>query len=187
VAEGLARPAEPRVSPVALALVFGRISSTSFGGGQMSAIRREVVRRNKWLSEPDYLELLAIAQVAPGPNPTSVAVLIGGRLAGPLGAAAALLGATVPGFVILLAIAALALDPRLGFLRGALRGCAAAAMGLTLANALEMTWPFRRKLVDLVLIAAAALGVVFLHLSLALTLLILVPIALLVTARERTA
>lgn len=166
------------VSPLALALVFGRVSSTAFGGGQIAAIRREVVRRNAWLSESEFLELLSIAQIAPGPNPVNVAVLIGGRLAGPPGAVTSLIACTLPGFLILLAIAAVALDPRMTFLRAGLRGCAAAAAGLTLANAIEMTLPYRTRALELAFILAAAIAVIVLRLSLELTLLLLIPLSI---------
>jgi chromate transporter len=172
------------VSPWQLAVVFGRISSTAFGGGQIPAIRREVVRRNAWLSEAEFLELLGIAQIAPGPNPVNMAVLIGGRLAGPFGAVVALVACTLPGFLILLAIAAVALDPRMTFLRAGLRGCAAAAVGLTLANAIEMTLPYRTRLVELAFVLASAAAVIALRLSLELTLLILVPLSIALVRRK---
>lgn len=146
----------------------------------MSAIRREVVRNNEWLTEDEFLALLAIAQILPGANPTNVAVLVGSRLRGMVGAAAALAAVVLPGFAILLVIAAIALDSQLPAVRGALRGCAAVAVGLTLANAIEMTWPRRRSSIDLALIVAVACFVVFLHASLVITLVIFVPIALLV-------
>lgn len=175
-----------RPSLFAIARVFGRISATAFGGGQIAAIRREVVRNNHWLTEDEFLALLAIAQILPGANPTNVAVLVGSRLRGALGATAALISAVLPGFAILLAIAAIALDSHAPAMRGALRGCAAVALGLTLANAIEMTLPRRRSLIDLALVAAVACFVIFLHASLVLTLVIFVPIALLVTRPAAT-
>jgi chromate transporter len=172
-------------SLLAIAAVFGRVSATSFGGGQMAAIRREVVRRRAWLTEADFLELLSIAQILPGANPTNVAVMVGSRLRGAAGAAAALFAAVVPGFAILMVLAALALGAHAPALTGALRACAAVAVGLTCANAIEMTLPRRRNVVDLALIAAVAAFVLFLHASLALTLVVFIPVALVAT-RKRT-
>jgi chromate transporter len=168
-------------SILAIARVFGRISATAFGGGQIAAIRREVVRKNAWLTEDEFLALLAIAQILPGANPTNVAVLVGSRLRGVVGATAALAAAVLPGFAILMVIAAIALDSHAPALRGALRGSAAVAVGLTLANAIEMTLPRRKSFIDLALILAVGCSVVFLHVSLVVTLLVFVPIALLVT------
>ncbi|MFN2460827.1 MAG: chromate transporter [Candidatus Velthaea sp.] len=171
---------------VALAAVFGRVSSTSFGGGQMASIRREVVRRRGWLTESEFLELLSVAQIAPGANPVNMAVLVGARVGGPVGAAVAFAAQTLPGFVILLAIAALVLDPRMSIFRAALRGCAAAAVGITLANAIEMALPYRTRALELALIAASALAMTALHLSLEITLLVLVPVSLAVHAWKRS-
>ena len=175
-------PSSPaRPSLLAIAAVFGRISTTSFGGGQSAAIRREVVRARGWLDEADYLELLSIAQILPGANPVNVAVMVGARLRGMPGAAAALCAAVLPGFAILMAIAMVALDVHSAALTGALRACAAVAVGLTCANAIELTLPRRKSVADLVLIAAVAAFVLVLHASLALTLAVFVPIALVAT------
>jgi chromate transporter len=173
-----------RPSLLAIAAVFARISSTAFGGGQMGAIRREIVRHRRWLGEEEYLELLAIAQLLPGANPTNVAVLVGGRLRGWLGAVVALFTAVVPGFAILMVLAAIALDAHAPGITGALRACAAVAVGLTLANAIEMTLPRRRDVVDLAIIAAVAVAVLVFHASLALALLIFVPVSLAATWRR---
>lgn len=162
-------------------MTFGRVSATAFGGGQMGAIRREVVRQRRWLGDDEYLELLALAQLLPGANPVNVAVLVGSRLRGVAGGATALAAAVLPGFAILMVIAALALNAHLPAMNGALRACAAVAVGVTLANAIEMTLPRRRSAVDLVLVAAVAAFVLVLHASLALTLAVFVPVALLVT------
>jgi chromate transporter len=168
---------------VSLAIVFGRVSSTAFGGGQMGAIRREVVRNKRWLTEAEYLELLSIAQVTPGPNPVSAAVLIGSRLAGAPGAATAMIACCVPGFVILMLLALLALDPRMTLVRAALRGAAAAALGLTFASTWEMTLPFRSRVLELAFVVVAALAVTAFHLSLAVTLAVFVPLAVLTVGR----
>ncbi len=173
-------------SPAHIAIVFGRISSTSFGGGQMAAIRREVVRHNRWLNDDQYLELLALAQLLPGSNPTNVAVLVGQRLAGIAGAAAGLLAVVLPGFLILMILGAFALDSHQAWVQGALRGCAAMAVGLTLANAIELT-ANRINVIDIAIVAAVAAVVLLLHLSLALTLLIFIPAALVLTRPKANA
>ena len=171
--------AEPP-SLFAIARAFGRVSSTAFGGGQMAAIRREVVREAGWLNEDEYLELLSIAQLLPGANPTNVAVLVGAKLRGSLGAAVALTAAVLPGFAILLVLAAVAIHSHLPGLQGALRACAAVAVGLTFANAIEMTLPRRRNLAEMAIVAAVAVAVLVLHFSLALTLAVFIPLALVV-------
>jgi chromate transporter len=146
----------------------------------MPAIRREVVRNAKWLDDDQYLEMLSVAQLLPGSNPTSIAVLVGAQLRGIPGAAVALLAAVLPGFAILMAIGVLALDSHSSWTTGALRACAAVAVGLTLANAVELTMK-RIKVADVLIMAGVAASVLLLHVSLFLTLLIFTPISLLCT------
>ncbi len=146
----------------------------------MSAIRREVVKNAKWLDDDQYLEMLSLAQLLPGANPTSVAVLVGAQLRGVAGATVALLAAVLPGFTILMLIGALALDSHNSWTTGALRACAAVAVGLTLANAVELTMK-RIKISDILIMGGVAASVLLLHVSLFLTLLIFTPISLLCT------
>lgn len=162
----------------ALAVSFLRLSTTNYGGAQSAAIRREFVRRRGWITEEEYLEFRSIATIAPGPNSPNLAILIGQRLCGTPGAAIAFFAASVPGVVILLILGGFALDPRLGTLRAALRGCAASAVGLTLANALELTYLFRADRTRLAFVAAAALAVAVFHLPLWTTLALFVPLAI---------
>jgi len=48
--------------------------------------RRMFVEQRRWLTEQEFVEMLSIAQLLPGANGVNMAVLIGYRLAGPLGA-----------------------------------------------------------------------------------------------------
>ena len=59
----------------------------------------------------------------------------------------------------------------------ALRGCAAGAVGLSLANAVELSARIRRDVVALLFVALAAVAVAVLHVSLGLVLLVLVPLS----------
>ncbi len=170
--------ADVRVTAWMVARSFLWLSLTTYGGAQSAAIRREVVRRRQWLSESEFLELRSIALVAPGPNSPNLAILVGLHLAGTAGAVLAFLAATVPGLAIILAFALLSLDPRLGGVNAALRGCAAAAVGLTFAGAVETTVMRRLGLAQLAIVGASAAAVTFLHFSLWLTLLVFVPISI---------
>ena len=114
---------------------------------------------------------LEIAQVLPGPNILNLAVYCGQRVRGIPGAVAAFLGASVPPFVIVLIAGALyfkfAANP---YVHGALRGCAAGALGLTAGNALELTWDERTQWIRIVLVAVTALAVSLLKMPLLLVL-----------------
>lgn len=162
-----------------LAAVFGEISSTAFGGAQTARIRHAVIVERGWLTEEEFLEILSLAEVVPGSNPVDLAVLIGLRTSGLIGAAVAMLACMLPGFLILLAVAwILAANPHNRPLHGAIFGCAAAAAGLTVGNTLQMTVPFRRRWLELGFVAVTFGAVVFLHASLEFVLLVFTPLAI---------
>lgn len=171
-----------RVSLLEIARSFLKLTTTNYGGAQSAATRREVVFNRRWITDEQWLELRSIAMVAPGPNSPNVALLIGERLAGTPGALVAFLTASIPGAAIALLLGVLSLDPHATWTAGFLRGCAAAATGASVAAALEMTLLYRDRLVQLVVVVAAALAVVFLHFSLWLTLLVFVPLTMIARA-----
>jgi chromate transporter len=167
-----------RVSPLAIGIAFFKLSLLTYGGGQSAAIGDEVVRRRGWLTNEEFLTFRSIATLAPGANSPNLAVLVGRHLAGWPGALVAWLGATVPGCTIIL------IDPHSG-LGAALRGCAAGAVGLMFANAIEMTHAIRPDLFRLAVIAATTCAVIFLNLSLWYALVVFVPLTILVDLRRR--
>lgn len=68
-------------------------------------IQREVVDRQHWIDEEEFLNMIALAQAAPGIIAVNSAIFIGWRCGGWRGAAGAVLGAILPSFCIILAIA----------------------------------------------------------------------------------
>lgn len=165
-----------RVSPSAIGWAFLRLGMTTYGGAASAAIGDEVVRRQGWITHEEYLTFRSIALVAPGPNSPALAILVGRHLAGWQGALLAWGAATLPGVIVILVLGMLYLDPRTG-LGGALRGCAAAAVGLTFANAIQMTYDSRRERFRLFVVALTAVAVIVFHFSLFLTLALFVPLA----------
>ena len=68
-------------------------------------IQREVVDRRGWIDEEEFLNMIALAQAAPGIIAVNSAIFIGWRIGGWRGVAGAVLGAVLPSFVIILLIA----------------------------------------------------------------------------------
>lgn len=68
-------------------------------------IQREVVDRKGWIDEEEFLNMIALAQAAPGIIAVNSAIFIGWRIGGWKGVAGAVLGAVLPSFVIILLIA----------------------------------------------------------------------------------
>jgi chromate transporter len=86
---------EPRVSRYELFLTFSRIALSSFGGAMFWA-RRRLVEQERWLTERQFVDLLTLGQLLPGPPGLNLTVLVGYRFGGWTGAAAA-----VSGFLVL--------------------------------------------------------------------------------------
>ena len=86
---------------------FFRIGVFTFGGGyaMIPLIEKDIVERNRWIERKDFIDLLAVAQSAPGIFAVNIAVFIGYRLRGTRGSVAAAMGCVVPSVVIILLIA----------------------------------------------------------------------------------
>ena len=69
---------------VELAKLFLKLGVTAFGGpaAHIAMMEDEVVRRRRWLSREDFLDLLGATNLIPGPNSTEMAIHIGHRQAG---------------------------------------------------------------------------------------------------------
>ena len=84
-----------------------KIGTFTLGGGyaMLPLIQREVVDRKGWIDEEEYLNMIALAQAAPGLIAVNSAIFIGWRVGGWRGVCGAVLGAVLPSFLSILAIA----------------------------------------------------------------------------------
>ena len=86
---------------------FFKIGAFTLGGGyaMIPLVQREVVDRRGWIAEEEFLDLIALAQSAPGVIAVNTAVFVGYKIAGWRGVVMSVLGATLPSFLIILLIA----------------------------------------------------------------------------------
>jgi len=68
-------------------------------------IEREVVDSKEWISKEEFTDILVISQSFPGALAVNSSLFIGYKIAGVIGAIAALLGTIIPSFLIILAVA----------------------------------------------------------------------------------
>ena len=163
-----ARPA-PR-SLGELFWAFSWLSLQGFGG-VLAVVHRELVDKRRWLTEAEFLEDWAVAQVMPGPNVCNLALMFGDRHAGWRGAATALAGLLALPMLLLLVLGTLltqgADQPQVA---GALRGMGAVAAGLMAGAGLKLLTSLRGHVLGFVLVlllaALSFLAVVVLHLGL---------------------
>lgn len=112
-------PGDPRISKlpgdaenrfqnlIAVTAVFLRLGFTAFGGpaAHIAIMQNELVRRRKWLTDQQFLDLLGITNLIPGPNSTEMAIHIGLLRAGWAGFLGAGIGFILPAFLIVLFLA----------------------------------------------------------------------------------
>lgn len=67
-------------------------------------IEDEVVRKRKWITEMEIMDVLAISESTPGPIAINTATFVGYKVSGVLGSIIATLGLAVPSFVIIFVI-----------------------------------------------------------------------------------
>ena len=85
-------------------LTFLKIGGSAFGGGTQALVFRETVDRRGWMTEKEFLTGQALSQVLPGANPVNVALYVGLRLRGGMGALTAVMGMIIPAFTIIMAM-----------------------------------------------------------------------------------
>ncbi|MES2018918.1 MAG: chromate transporter [Pseudomonadota bacterium] len=151
-------PARP-ASLSDLFLSFTWLALQGFGG-VVAIVQRELVERKQWLTQDEFLEDWAVAQVMPGPNVVNLSMMIGGRYFGLPGALAALAGMlTLPLLVVLLLALLFGQVGQHPGVAGAFRGMAAVSAGMFGATALKMAGALVRNPMPLAwccLLAAAA-------------------------------
>jgi len=170
--QGGAPPSRSDVGVGEIFRVFLLIGATSFGGGAVAYLRSSLVGKHRWVDDPTFVQLLSISQSIPGLNSTNVAILVGDRLRGAAGAAAAIAGICLPGGVIMFAVGmAYGMHGQRPLVGLMLHGVAAAAVGLVTAVTLQLGRKSLGSLADLLFVALAVAGVHWLRLPVPVVLL----------------
>jgi chromate transporter len=147
-------------------LTFLLIGATSFGGGAVAHIRNNIVARRRWIDDRSFVELLTISQSLPGLITANMAMLIGDRLAGTLGAVAALVGVCLPGALLMMAVGLMfQAERQRPLVEAALGGVAPAAVGMLLATTLKIARSSLSRVGDLMFVLLTVVCVNRLHLS----------------------
>ena len=92
---------------VQLFLAFAKIGLFAFGGGfaTLPLIEREIVIGLQWFSHSEFLELVAISELTPGPIAINAATFVGYQLGGVWGSAIATMGVCLPSVTLILIVA----------------------------------------------------------------------------------
>ena len=162
-------PAAPRPQPRDCADLFWSFTWLALQGfgGVLAVVQRELVEKKRWMTNDEFVEDWAVAQIMPGPNVVNLSIMIGERYFGWRGAVAALAGMlTFPLILVLVLAVVYAQFASQPAVAGALRGMGAVAAGLIAGMGLKLSSTLRKHplglagcvvLVSLTVIAMAAL------------------------------
>jgi chromate transporter len=172
-------------SPVPLAalfIAFLTVSLCGFGGG-LALARRIAVEQRRLMTEQEFADIVRICQFMPGPNIVGIAVCVGAKLRGGIGAIAALCGFIVIPWGIGFTIGALFLEyAHLTVIRNILGGVSATAAGLLIATGIRLLLPYRGHPAAVLFATLAFVLMAFSRLPLLVVLLGLVPLSIAVAA-----
>jgi chromate transporter len=170
--------AAPAITPLAsqasiaqIFIEFLIIGATSFGG-VVPYLRGSLVTKRGWINDKEFVEMLSISQSLPGLNATNMAILVGEKLRGVLGSVAAIIGICLPGAVLMYAVGIFyRIHGDHVWITAALKGVAAAAVGLILSTVVSMSKKSLSHKFDFAFIALTVIAVNRLHLGVPRTLL----------------
>ncbi|HRL55210.1 chromate transporter [Acidovorax sp. IB03] len=140
-------PAAPRPQPRDCADLFWSFTWLALQGfgGVLAVVQRELVEKKRWMTNDEFVEDWAVAQIMPGPNVVNLSIMIGERYFGWRGAVAALAGMLTFPLILVLAVAVVyaqfASQPAVA---GALRGMGAVAAGLIAGMGLKLSSTLRK-------------------------------------------
>lgn len=153
---------------------FFQIGLFSFGGGYaaLPLIQTQVVDLHGWLNMTEFVDIITISQMTPGPIAINASTFVGMRIAGVGGAVVATLGCVLPSCIIVLILAYLYYKYRgLSMIQGALSGLRPAVVSLIASSGMgimilafwggDTLWSFAIDKIDWVAVGifAAALFV----------------------------
>lgn len=117
---------------------FTKMAAQAFGG-VLPIAERVVVIDKKWLSQKEFVEMLAVAQAIPGPNIVNLSLMLGDRFQGWRGAFASAMGClSIP--IVLVSVLTLLFQSfsEHPVTKGALLGMGAVSIGLVVAMGLRL-------------------------------------------------
>jgi chromate transporter len=121
---------------------FMKIGAFTFGGGyaMIPLIEKEIVNKYQWLTMKQFTDLIAIAEMTPGPMAVNSATLVGYKVAKFWGAVVSTVGVVLPSFLVIWAIASVFSQFQNNpTVQAAFRGLRPAVLGLIIVAAISIS------------------------------------------------
>jgi chromate transporter len=144
-----------------VALLFARLGMTGFGGpaAHVALMERECVHRRRWISHEQFMDILGVANLIPGPTSTELAMHVGRHRAGWAGLIVAGVGFIAPAALLVGVLAALYVEAgSLPVTRGVLAAVGPVVVILVLQAVVPLSRAAVRTMVLAVLAASAAMA-----------------------------
>lgn len=139
-----------------LFITFFKIGAFTFGGGyaMIALLEGELVTKKKWVTQEEFLDIVAIAESTPGPVAINSATFIGYKMAGVLGSVMATLGTVMPSFIIIYVIS-LFFDKflKLKVVANAFKGIQAGVVYLIFSAGLKLFKGMKKKPMEIAILA----------------------------------
>ena len=142
---------------------FLKIGAFSFGGGyaMLPVIQEEVVNLNQWISESEFIDIVAISQMSPGPISINVATFVGYTQFGILGAVIATTSVVIVSFFLVTSLAKLITKHKdIPIIEGIFKGIRPSVIGLIGAACVSL---FNTSIIDLKSLAIAVIVLIALY------------------------
>ena len=168
---------------IEVAALFLRLGITSFGGpaAYVAIMRNEVVKRYKWVTDQEFLDMLGAANLIPGPTSTELAIYLGYRRVGWMGLILGGVCFVLPAMLIVMALSWVYVHyGTTPLASGILYGI----MPVVMAIIAQALWGLGRRAVKNWLTGAVGIGVVILYMLGANILIILLLAGLIVMIGE---
>lgn len=120
---------------------FFQVGALSFGGGYaaLPLIQEQVIEKNDWLTSTEYIDVLTISQMTPGPIALNASTFVGTKVAGIPGSIFATLGCITPSVIIVLVLAIFYYKYKgLSLVQGVIKGLRPAVVALIASAGLSI-------------------------------------------------
>ena len=169
----------PVVTLHELFFTFMKIALLSAGGGLSAWVEKIVVEERKWCNQDEFLSMLSISQILPGPNVINTSVFLGTVLRGPAGAIACLSGLlSIPLILLLTLWIFFSSVQGISLVQNLIGGMAAAAGGMLLALGFTIAGRNYQNIRFIIIAALVFICIGVLRLPMLQVLAVIIPITL---------
>lgn len=147
---------------------FLSIGAFTFGGGtaMISMMEKSIVKKKLWMDIEEFLDIISLAQAAPGAMAVNSSILVGYRLKGILGALVACFGTVLPSILIMILVAGVLVSFKDNQYVGAMfNGIRPVVAALMASSVISLGSASKFKPIQYIGVGLVALLVSYLHIS----------------------